>query len=214
MKHLMASIIFITIIVSFTTTTFAGWLIFHKPAFRGKVIDTDTKEPIEGAVVVAIYKTHTIIGGPAGGDSSVIKVKETLTDKKGEFIFPSYTTITQPNAREFHTRFIIYKPGHGSYPYNRITPPGHISLQTKERFFLAESFGKQGEIIESAGPRMGSRHKVTFGVVELPRLRTWKERRKANPSSISDIPKSKWPLLKEMIEKEDKWLRHNKGWRR
>ena len=214
MKHLMASIVFITIIFSFTVSAFGGWLIFHKPAFRGKVIDTETKEPIEGAVVVAIYNTHTIIGGPAGGDSSVIKVKETLTDKKGEFIFPSYTTITQPNAREYYTEFIIYKPGHGSYPKKRISPPGSISVQTKERLFLAESFGKQGEIIESSGPRMGSRHKVTFGVVELPRLRTWKERWKTNMISISDIPENRWSLLHNMIEKEDKWLRHNKGWRR
>jgi hypothetical protein len=204
MKHLMASIVFITIIFSFTVSAFGGWLIFHKPAFRGKVIDTETKEPIEGAVVVAIYNTHTIIGGPAGGASSVIKVKETLTDKKGEFIFPSYTTITQPNAREYYTEFIIYKPGHGSYPKKRISPPGSISLQTKERFFLAESFGKQGEIRESSGPRMDSRHKVTFGVVELPKLKTRKERLDTIPGKPMDFGVKKLPLFYKAINEENK----------
>jgi len=203
MKHLVASIIFITIIVFFTVSAFAGWLIFHKPAFRGKVIDTETKEPIEGAVVVVVYEKH--VYGPAGGYTSVIKVKETLTDKKGEFFFPSYTTGIHPFSREDYVKFIIYKPGYGNFPNFQVSPPTFVDWDK----FFSEDYGTKKVVRKRSKSAT-----VTLGVVELPRLRTWKERRKANPSSISDIPKSKWSLLYEMIEKEDEWLRHNKGWRR
>jgi hypothetical protein len=203
MKHLIASIIFITIIVFFTVSAFAGWLIFHKSAFRARVIDAETKEPIEGAVVVVVYEKH--VYGPAGGYSSVVKVKEALTDKKGEFFFPSYTTGIHPFSREYYTEFIIYKPGYGNFPNFQVSPPTFVDWDK----FFSEDYGTKKVVRKRSKSAT-----VTFGVVELPRLRTWKERRKANPSSISDIPKSKWPLLNEMIEKEDKWLRHNKGWRR
>ena len=202
MKHLIASIIFITIIVFFTVSAFAGWLIFHKSAFRARVIDAETKEPIEGAVVVVVYEKH--VYGPAGGYSNVVKIKEALTDKKGEFFFPSYTTGIHPFSREDYAKFIIYKPGYGSYPKKIISPPGRISLQTIERFFLAESFGKQGEIRESSGPRMDSRHKVTFGVVELPKLKTRKERLDTIPGKPMDFGVKKLPLFYKAINEENK----------
>jgi hypothetical protein len=31
----------------------ASWIVFHKPEFKGKIVDIDTNESIEGAVVVA-----------------------------------------------------------------------------------------------------------------------------------------------------------------
>src|SRR3989338_7708901 len=106
--YFLTALVFVFLLSS---RSFAGWLIYHKPEFKGKVIDAETKEPIEGAVVVVVYNKHTLISGPGGGHSSVIKVKETLTDKKGEFYFPSYTTLIQPNSIEDNAEFIIYKPG-------------------------------------------------------------------------------------------------------
>jgi len=159
----------------FVTTAFAGWLIFHKPAFRGKVIDAETKVPIEGAVVVAIYRTQSIIGSPAGGWTSIIKVKETMTDKSGEFSFPAYTKSTNPNAIDSDTAFIIYKSGYGK----RITPPSGISRETLEHFFSADDFGKQGEVEIEIGDDRGSTQSVTYGVVELPKVQTKKERLRA-----------------------------------
>ena len=94
--------------------SYAGWLVYHKPEFKGIVIDAETKAPIEGAVMVVEYYTQPLITGPAGGSSSVMKVKETLTDKKGEYDFPPYTTLIQPNSIEDHAEFIIYKPGYKS----------------------------------------------------------------------------------------------------
>ena len=119
-----------------------------------------------------------------------------------------------PNATDFYTDFIIYKPGYGSFPNNRITPPDGISRETVENFFFMGSFGKQSKMRIVIGDEKGSEPIVTYGIIELPKAKTWEERRKANPSAISDIPTSEWPILNEMIEKEDQWLTHNKGWRR
>ena len=63
-----------------------AWLIFQKPEYKGKIIDADTNEPIEGVVVVALYNTRSIIGGPAGLSYKTIHMKEVLTDENGDFL--------------------------------------------------------------------------------------------------------------------------------
>jgi hypothetical protein len=92
--------------------------------FRGKVIDFETTEPIEGAVVVAIwYEERATV---AGGDTRLKDVKEVLTDMSGEW------SIVGPEGRNYDllpglsfltgiyfTRepiFIIFKPGYCSWP--------------------------------------------------------------------------------------------------
>lgn len=186
--------------LSFFISESSAWLIYNKPAFKGKVIDAETKEPIEGAVVVVIYKTHTIIGSPAGGDSSIIKVKETLTDKSGEFNFPSYTTVTNPNASEYYADFIIYKPGYAgdaNYPKYQINPPSFVDW---EKFF-SEEYGTKKEIYKRSRSAI-----VTYGVVELPRVKTKKERLRAKPSRPTDVGSKELPLLYKAINDERKRL--------
>lgn len=93
--------------------------------FKGKVIDADTKQPIEGAVVVAAwYEAGATVAGPT---SRLKDVKESLTDKRGEWV------IEGPKGRElgFFTsiftfvtgiyitnppNFIVFKPGYCSWP--------------------------------------------------------------------------------------------------
>ena len=99
----------IVIIIIIATLYFAGWLIFHKPEYRGRIIEADTKKPIEGAVIVAMYSVDYYIGGPAGSNPELIHVRETLTNEKGEFVIPSYTTLMSPISYELGTDFIIYK---------------------------------------------------------------------------------------------------------
>jgi hypothetical protein len=84
--------------------------VFHKPEFKGKVIDIETNKPIEGAVVVAIYRKEAI----AVGDSVTLDfdAQETLTDIDGNFRIPSYTTVIQPLSWSIPTEFIFFKPGY------------------------------------------------------------------------------------------------------
>jgi hypothetical protein len=194
MKYFMTVILAIIAIVIMSVTAQSGWLIFHKPAFAGKVIDAETKEPIEGAVVVVVYRTHTILGGPAGGWSTDIEVKETLTDKSGEFSFSSYTTLMNPNATDFYTIFIIYKPGYGSFPGFQVSPPppyvGHESHFSERR----------GERIEFQ--RDAKTVTFTAGTIELPRLKTKEERLRTVPGKPMDFGSNKLPLFYKAINDE------------
>ena len=95
----------------------ASWLFYHKPAFEGQILDAETKQPIEGAVVAALYHKWTI-GLGAGSTHPLIHVKEALTDKDGKFRIPSYTTLIQPFSWSDAVIFIIYKPGYFSVDSN------------------------------------------------------------------------------------------------
>lgn len=184
-----------TLIFFSSNLTYAGWLIYHKPEFRGKVIDAETKKPIEGAVVVAIYKKHPIISGPAGGSASIVNIKETLTDEKGEFYFPPYTTFIQPLAKEWRTDFVIYKPGHGCYPGLQVKPPKFVD---PEKFFSGE-LGTKVEIQQGLNITL-----VELGVVEIPHLNTKSERLNATPGIPSQITSDELPLLFNAINSERK----------
>lgn len=182
-----------------------GWIIYHKPAFHGRVIDAETKEPIEGAVVVAVYNASAP-AWPGGSNTIRIGVQETLTGKTGEFHIPPYTTIMLPFWLKSDARFVIYKPGYGSYPDYHVSPPS--PGVEPEEFFLGE-LGTEGEV-----EWLSQKIKVTFGVVEMPRLRTWEERRKAQPGLPSGVNEKQLPLLHRAISEEDGWIWGNKGWKR
>jgi hypothetical protein len=92
--------------------------------FKGRVIDTDTKEPIEGAVVVAAwYKARDTI---AGESTSLKDVKECLTDKNGKWWIrgpkgrpPGHGPMPPLSLFFSYIRepvFIVFKPGYCSWP--------------------------------------------------------------------------------------------------
>lgn len=88
--------------------------------FSGKVIDAETKAPIEGMVVVAYWLSPK-------GRYLVKEVKEALTDKKGEWaimgeesegksLHPTPSIIQRPDHYDMkQPEFIIFKPGYESY---------------------------------------------------------------------------------------------------
>jgi hypothetical protein len=94
----------------------------HAKTFKGRVIDADSKEPIEGAVVVAEWKTETRT--PTATYLDLKDVKECLTDKNGQW------SITGPKGRSDELlpglslfipytkepQFTIFKPGYCPWP--------------------------------------------------------------------------------------------------
>jgi len=106
-------IIMIVALLLFNATTCnASWLVFHKPEFKGKIVDIETNEPIEGAVVVAIYRKVQMAIGDAVDRN--IGAQEKLTDKNGEFTIPPYTAFMNPFSWDNTVDFYIFKPGYAS----------------------------------------------------------------------------------------------------
>jgi hypothetical protein len=198
-KNILSIMIIIIVIVCFVVPCFAGWLISHKPEYKGKIIDAETKEPIEGVVIVAMYTVHPIVSGPGGGSSRIIHIKETLTDEKGEFVIPPYTTLMSPNAFDLDPDFIIYKPGYASYPenMNKIYPFQYCG---PAYLFKEEKVGKQEEM--KNGSEVVT---VIFGVAELLKLKIKNERSNAMPARPTDW-ENKVPNLNRLLKDEDKYL--------
>lgn len=101
------------------------WAYSEGP-FQGKVIDAETKEPLEGAVVVVIWH-KTAFPETGGHGEKFVEAYEALTDKKGEFTLPAFSSL-DPLIKK--PRFRIFKPGYGSYPRFHKKP-----LENFERHF-------------------------------------------------------------------------------
>ena len=197
-KIVIITVLSIISIVVFSSACTASWLYFYKPEFKGRILDAETKEPIKDAVVVAVYNTHQY--GIADGGTSEIGVRETLTDEKGEFHIPSYFAIINPFSVEEKTSFIIYKPGYGSYPGIPSYPIRYFR-NFAEDFFTRE-IGERGETIKSDVTM--EKVIITYGIVELPRVKTKKSRLRAVPSRPTGMRVKDLPLLFKSINEERK----------
>ncbi len=183
-------------IIGFVLFLTSGYAFADGP-WKGKILDIETKEALEGVVVLAVW--DRIYRTPFGTSSYFYEAKETVTNKAGEFEIPAYTPINLLPIISYmqDPEFTIFKPGYGSL---RMSLGDYLTSNTK----------KPREMLLS-----GVKYRLSPGVVELPKLNSWEDRNKANMvSPYGDIPKSKWPLLNSMIEIEEKWLRNNNDWRR
>lgn len=167
------------------TDSSAGWLIYHEKEIKGKILDIDTKQPIEGAVVVAKYKKATL-GLGAGSISSIIEVRETLTDKEGNFRIPPYTTVIQPFSWQVPNTVIIFKPG-------------YASLETGASNFIGQMLGKEGSWPWSKKLQYGMHG---AGIVELPNIKEAEEKRLHIPSPITGIDYKKQKLFMQLLNEE------------
>ena len=193
-----AIFIILTIVVWFAySATAYAWLYYSKPEFRGKVIDAETKQPIEGTVVVVLYEKWEF-GGPGGGNTLPMDAKETLTDKNGEFYFPSYRTLIGPLSREGDVSFIIYKPG-----YMSVDGMGIINFPDEKYFSIKKDMlGKEGTIkyVETryAYPKTVT-WKGLMGIVEMKSAKTREEKLLAIPSPPTDYTSKELPLFIKII---------------
>jgi hypothetical protein len=160
--------------------------------FNGRVIDADTKEPIEGAVVVAKWVTER--DTPTATHMDLKDVKECLTDKNGEWSIRGpkgrddwpvpYMSLFIPFTKV--PAFIVFKPGYCSWP------SGFSIGACKDRI----------KIIGGKNKRIGE-----GGTLELPKL-TIRDRM----TIIQNIPslgiageaEGRLPLFKKWVEREEK----------
>jgi hypothetical protein len=117
-KRILLPLFIILILIITINTIINGWVIYYESGYNGKVIDAETFEPIEGAVVAAIYDVS--VYGFLHSGSAHADVQEALTDSNGEFHISSnifFYPLPFALGGEGAT-FIIFKPGYGTYPGN------------------------------------------------------------------------------------------------
>ena len=179
-----------------------AWLFYSKPEFRGQVIDSETKQPVEGAVVVVLYERWKF-GGPGGGNTTPMDAKETLTDKNGAFYFPSYNTLIGPLSKVADASFIIFKPG-----YMSITRLEGAKIPEERRFAIGKDMlGKEGEIkyVDRWGTTVT--WKGLMGVVTLKKAITREERWKAPMVPTFSLKSKDLPVLYKAINDAEKNLK-------
>ena len=114
--------------------TFCTFSRVYGPFF-GKVVDAETGEPIEGAVVlIGIYTKSSSVGGWVW---SFADAMETLTDSEGKFFIPS-KRVNKFRGMSFWDRnckITIFLPGYGAYPDH---PEAYSSWKYKRSRYIPE----------------------------------------------------------------------------
>ena len=145
-------------------TTANGW------TYKGRVIDADTKQPIEGLVVVAVWNGEQ--GSVTGGTSRTEAVKEVLSDKNGEWSIKGpigtrsrilrdvYTFITIITGTYYTTppMFVYFKPGYCSYPGGYSIPVCRNKIKFDNNTLeLPKLLDRRHEILTRNNPFIGAK---------------------------------------------------------
>jgi len=144
--------------------------------YRAEVVDAQTKAPLVGAVVVALWRRDRVY--PVHVVSEMYAVRETVTDADGRFVLDAKDVEEGAPRRTYHPEFIIFLPEYGSYPWYQVAPTGFT-----------------GGIFEGSGT-----------VVELRRLEGREARRmhlrRFDPYGYSETPFKDLPELMRRINAE------------
>ena len=82
---------------------------YHGP-YRGRVIDADTKTPLSGVVVVAVWQRDTT--SLLHSQVVVHRVREVLTDKEGAFVLHAKDLEESAPQHTLHPYFVVFYPGY------------------------------------------------------------------------------------------------------
>jgi hypothetical protein len=156
--------------------------LFAGGPYKGKVIDAETKNPIVGAVALAVWYRSgpTLVGTPM----DFLDAEEALTDKGGEFVVGKHAPASLiPGTWVLGPRITIFYPGYGYFPIHQISPPATLGQD------------KLNEALEK------------YVIIELPPLKTGDERLKLYTLfDDGGVPNEKKPNLIKLLNQERKYL--------
>jgi hypothetical protein len=165
-----------------TSVLSADFLYHSDGPYKGKVVDLETGEPVEGAVVAAAwFLTHRFCDA-----------KEIVTDKNGEFVLPKGSCFSfWPFTEMDPAHVVVFKPGYLGYP-----PLGSTFEEGKGRMpgFTGHEF----------------QNKKDYNIIKLGKPKTLLERQltfdHAGGLFIFDEAFEKLPMLLKLINQEGRGL--------
>ena len=144
--------------------------------YRGQVLDAETKAPLAGAVVVALWRRDRVY--PFHLTTEHYAVRETTTDSEGRFSLDAKDVEEGAPRRTRRPEFLIFLPGYGVFPRRHTSPTEFL-----------------GDVFEGIGT-----------IVELPRIADREERLRNlssfGPHSLSEKPHTELPQLILAIDRE------------
>lgn len=151
-KLLMKLLLIISTVGCFVFAAYVALSCAASSSYNGRVIDQETKRPIEGAAVVAVWRQESGVLVPHPIES-VFSVEETLTDSDGKFSFiERFSKPLNPTVFINEPRFTIFKPGYRSYVDGPLkTAIGHIQTGLYE---------KDGRIVVELQPSVTRQDKI------------------------------------------------------
>jgi len=144
--------------------------------YRGLILDSETKAPLAGAVVVALWRRERVY--PFQINTERYAARETVTNSEGRFVMEVKDIEEGAPRRTRKPEFLVFLPGYGAFPHRYTSPKG----------FLAELFEGPGTTIEV--PRLESREERVNNLSS------------ASPHRFSEAPDKDLPRLMKAIDQE------------
>lgn len=165
--------------------------------YKGRVIDSDTREPIEGVVILGTWYTEHF--SPAGPTHDFYDAKETVTDKNGEFSISGKGLRILSNLDPMNV--LIFKAG-----YEYLESPW-VGLKSVGWKGIEESYDpvKKTKVLKRLyDPKKKVAWDGDKAIIPLRKL-TIEERKKrlGPPSPPSEASFEKVRLMLKEIEKDD-----------
>ena len=177
MLNARGALLLIVIGTGLLTACLPGRLVYSSGTYQGTVQDIETRRPLAGAAVVAVWQEEAAIFGGHGPARDYHDVLEMVTDDQGKFEIPAKTHFTV-FGKILALRLIVYSPGYAPYPALGTRPHG----EALDASYVQKNF-----------------------VIELPKLRTREERLQhaGRPVALDHrIPDRDTPNLLRLINQE------------
>jgi hypothetical protein len=179
---------------------FEPWSYVAKP-IEGRVVDKETGQPVQGAVVVAQWILAT---PPEGEEKDYFVVIETVTDAEGRYRIPGWGPQVRPRSRwldKYDPAIEVFKPGYwpeglANRPAGVVGAPGINPRGTKVR----EAYWN-GKDIELIPFKIGE----SLGIKDLFPYETSDER--------IPMTKEKWAEEMASVQNDVNWGGRIKKWK-
>jgi hypothetical protein len=172
----MKRLIFILInILGILLVSGCAYGIRYEGPYSGRIIDADTRKPIEGVVVLGVWYREIVT--PGGATHNYYDAKETVTDKNGDFTIAGQGLLILSNV--IPVDVLIFKAG-----YEYLKSPWE-SLKRSEYLIKKMKIKWEG-------------NKVTIPLKEL----TMEGRKRRGTPSRPNIPITIMELMTQEINKE------------